>query len=53
MQVGTLLMDLIALELLQRTPAREAQEGPDSTAAAISARAAAAASGSQPLLNDR
>uniref|UniRef100_A0A383VI43 Uncharacterized protein n=1 Tax=Tetradesmus obliquus TaxID=3088 RepID=A0A383VI43_TETOB len=52
-QVGTLLMDLASLELLQRAPAREAQEGPGSSAAAIAARAAAAAARSGAALNDR
>ncbi|WIA44517.1 hypothetical protein OEZ86_007256 [Tetradesmus obliquus] len=52
-QVGTLLMDLASLELLQRAPAREAQEGPGSSAAAIAARAATAAARSGPALNDR
>jgi hypothetical protein len=52
-QVGTVLMDLACLELLQRAPAREAQKGPGSSAGAISARAAAAAARSAPSLNDR
>jgi hypothetical protein len=52
-QVGTLLMDLASLELLQRAPAREAQEGPGSSAAAIAARAAAAAARSAPAMGER
>lgn len=53
LQVGTVLMDLMSLELLQRSTAREAQEGPGSSAAAIAARAAAAKTGAAPALGER
>lgn len=41
-QVGSLLMDLVALEV-QRSEAREAQEGPGTSHAALTAKAAATA----------
>ncbi|KAF8060286.1 kinesin-associated protein 3 [Scenedesmus sp. PABB004] len=52
-QVGTLLMDLASLELLQRAPAREAAEGPGSTPGVLAARAAAAAAAAAPPLGER